>query len=87
MEQGVFTITETMELTQLLWTLSVPKHSPLFTFQSLIVLSSDAEAIRIELCEKSTELTDLLWPLSVRSHSPLLASQSLTVLSLDPEAS
>jgi hypothetical protein len=53
----------------------------------LTVLSWDAEASRVESCEKATELTKWLWPLSVCRHAPVLASQILTVLSSDAEAS
>jgi hypothetical protein len=62
-------------------------HLLLLASQILTVLSSDADASRVELCEKATETTQPLWPSSVCRHSPLLASQILTVLSSDADAS
>jgi hypothetical protein len=51
------------------------------------MLSCDADASRVESCEKATELTPLLWSSSVCRHLPLLASQILTVLSFDADVS
>src|SRR5437764_755375 len=67
--------------------LSVWRHSPLLTSQILTVLSSDADASRVESCEKATDRTESLWPSSVWRHSPLLTSQILLVLSTDADAS
>jgi hypothetical protein len=48
-----------------LWPSSVCRHSPLFTSQTLTVVSCDADASRAESYKKATELTVLLWPSSV----------------------
>jgi hypothetical protein len=52
-----------------------------------MVLSQDADASLVELCEKAIELTASLWPVYVHRHAPLLASHILTVLSWDADAS
>src|SRR5277367_4424154 len=66
---------------------SVCRHSPLLASQILTVSSLDADASRVESCEKATDRTEPLWLSSVCRHSPLLASQILTVLSSDADAS
>ena len=38
------------------------------------LVGCDADASRVESCEKATKLTQLLWPLSVLRQAPLLAS-------------
>src|SRR5256885_1038711 len=63
------------------------RHLPLRASQILTVLSIDADASRVESCEKATDLTQPLWPSSVCRHLPLRASQILTVLSFDADAS
>src|SRR5262245_9998390 len=68
-------------------TSSVWRHLPLLASQILTVLSSDADASRVESCEKATALTEWLWPSSVWGYSSLLAPQILTVLSSDADAS
>jgi hypothetical protein len=68
-------------------TSSVWRQSPLLASQILIVLSSDADASRVESCEKATDQMESLWPLSVWRQLPLLASQILIVLSSDADAS
>jgi hypothetical protein len=65
----------------------VCRHAPLLASYILTVLLLDADASRVELCEKATDLTELLWPLSVCRHAPLLASYILTVLLSDVDAS
>jgi hypothetical protein len=69
-----------------LWPSSVWRQVPLLASQILIVLSSDAEASRVESCEKATDMTEPLWPSSVWRQAPLLVSQILIVLSSDAEA-
>src|SRR6202012_5172522 len=52
------------------------------------VLSYDADASRVESCEKATDLTLPRWPSSVFRQLPLLlVSQILSVLSSDADAS
>ena len=65
---------------------TVCRHLPLLASQILTVLSYDADARRLESCEKTTERTEPLWPSSVCMHLPLLASQILTILSYDADA-
>src|SRR5579859_7207628 len=66
---------------------SVCRHSPLLVSQILTVLSPDADASRVESCEKTTDRTRPPWPSSICRYSPLLASQILTVLSSDADTS
>jgi hypothetical protein len=61
---------------------SVCRHSPLPASQILTVRSSDADASRVESCEKATELIVSLWPLSVCRHSPLPVSQGPAIVFL-----
>ena len=68
-------------------TSTVCRHAPLRASQILTVPSPDADASRVESCEKATEWTGLLWPSSVCRHAPLRASQILTVWSPDADAS
>jgi hypothetical protein len=50
-------------------TLKVCKHSPLLASHSLTVLSHDADASRVELCEKATESIPRLCPSRVCKHA------------------
>jgi hypothetical protein len=66
---------------------NISKNVPLLTSQTLTVMSYDADASLVELCEKATEVTVSLWPAKVCRHAPVLTSQILMVLSLDADAS
>ena len=50
-------------------TLKFCRHSPLLVSHSLTVLSYDADASRVESCEKATDITGLLCPSSVCKHA------------------
>jgi hypothetical protein len=56
-------------------------------FQSLTVLSSDADASSWPSVENATALTQWLWPSSFCTCSPVAGFQSLTVPSSDADAS
>ena len=62
-------------------------HAPVVASRILTVSSSDADASRVEPCEKTTELTPSVLPSSVAMHAPVVASQILTVPSFDADAS
>jgi hypothetical protein len=59
-------------------------HSPK-VFQSLIVLSREAETICLLSAEKETERTSAVWPTNRRVVDPVLRSQSRRVWSHDEE--
>jgi len=72
---------------QSLWPSSFCTCSPVAGFQSLTVLSSDADASSWPSGENATALIQSLWPSSFCTCSPVAGFQSLTVLSQDADAS
>ena len=54
------------------------RHSPLLASQILTVSSLDADASRVESCEKATDQTLSRWPSSVCRHSPLLRATKIS---------
>ena len=66
------------------WPLSVAMHEP--SFQTLTVLSHDAESSVPAAAEYLTHDTVLVCPSSTREGMPVARSHSMTCLSLLPEA-
>ena len=63
-------------MTQPLCPLSVAVQAPLLASQILTMPSPDADASRVESCEKATELTELLCPSSVAVQALRLSPMS-----------